>query len=202
MKIELQGIGKRYHARWLFRNLNATVETNHSLALIGRNGSGKSTLLQIIYRYVVPTEGKVIALSENNPINEQDVPMHAAFVAPYLELPEELTLIESVNFHFKMRKALSDDMSSLINGCGLEGNENKQIKYFSSGMKQRLKLALAFNTDAPLLLLDEPCSNLDKNGINWYCDMMKKMSGKRTIIVASNQDYEYDFCNQILDVTE
>ena len=195
MQIELREIGKRFHTQWLFKDISIVVPEFSSCAIIGKNGSGKSTLLQIIYKYVIPTKGKVIATSNQIELSEEEMIVQSAFVSPYMELPEELTLMELVTFHFKMRTSIEPDYAKIIASCGLKGNENKLIKYFSSGMKQRLKLALAFYTDCRLLLLDEPCSNLDQQGVDWYCDMIKSSPKNRTIFVASNQEVEYGFCD-------
>jgi ABC-type multidrug transport system ATPase subunit len=88
----------------------------------------------------------------------------------------------------------------MVEACGLGGQEKKPVKYFSSGMKQRLKLVMAIYANTPLLLLDEPCSNLDEQGIKWYRDLMKTQLGKRTILIASNQGFEYDFCDAELSL--
>lgn len=202
MELKLDGLGKRYHGRWLFRELTVQIASNSAWVIRGNNGSGKSTLLQILFRYINPTKGSVTHLRNDIPVAESNLMQHTAFVAPYIELPEELTLLEVIHFHFSMRKPVTDDWQQCILESGLNGNENKQVRYFSSGMKQRLKLLLAFNTEADLLLLDEPCSNLDAQGISWYCDMVAKWKGKRTLIVASNVEEEYRFCDHTLRIGE
>ncbi len=200
MELTLQGIGKKFHAQWLFRDVSMVIPSLSSLAITGKNGSGKSTLLQIIYRYVMPSKGITIAKISGEITSDESFISQTAFVSPYTELPEELTLIEAITFHFKMCTPVEMDFDRLIEACGLTGHKNKQIKYFSSGMKQRLKLALAFNTECNLLLLDEPCSNLDQQGVKWYCDTVQKLLKKRTIIIASNQEVEYSFCDKIYEV--
>ena len=76
------------------------------------------------------------------------------------------------------------------------------IKYFSSGMKQRLKLALAFCSDTPMLMLDEPTSNLDKQGVEWYLGLVQQFAAGRLTIICSNQEHEYSFCTQHLDISD
>ena len=84
---------------------------------------------------------------------------------------------------------------------GLKNAAKKQIRNFSSGMKQRLKLALAIFDQAPILLLDEPCSNLDQEGIQTYHQLMQAYAMHKLIIVASNDPQEYQFCSQQLSLS-
>lgn len=183
--------------------MNLLFESNHSYALTGYNGSGKSTLLQIIYGYQVPSAGKVLFSVNGNPVPEETLYQHIAIATPYMELPEELTLLEVLEFHFSFKRlALNMSFEMLIAEAGLSGSEDKQVKYFSSGMKQRLKLILAFYNDCEVLLLDEPCSNMDDQGVSWYRYMINEQKGKRTIIIASNQRSEYDFCDAVYNITD
>ena len=193
MEIKLEGIGKKYGRQWIFRNLDFVVEPNSATAITGHNGSGKSTLLQIVSSFTDPTTGKVI-YSQPDPIP------HISYVAPYLELIEELTLLEHLDFHFTFKKA-TIPFDLMIQRAELAGAEHKSIGEFSSGMKQRLKLLLAFYTQTSLICLDEPTSNLDEQGIQWYQREVMNQKGNRTIIIASNQRFEYNFCNQAIDLT-
>jgi ABC-type multidrug transport system ATPase subunit len=202
LEIELKDIGKKFAKRWLFRHISFKVHTHQMIALTGHNGSGKSTLLQLIFGYQVPTEGSVSLSSNGNMMNEADRFRHMSFVAPYLELPEELSMMELLHYHFSFKQLRPGySYEELIAQAGLAGNEDKHIRYFSSGMKQRLKLLLAFNDTAPVLLLDEPTSNLDENGIQWYRQQLSEQRQHRTILIASNQPYEYEGCDAVLDVT-
>jgi ABC-type multidrug transport system ATPase subunit len=202
LNIALNGIGKKFNRTWLFRDVNLQFESNHAYALTGFNGSGKSTLLQIIYGYQVASAGKVEVSANGKPVADEILYKHIAIATPYMELPEELTLLEVLEFHFAFKKLVNDiTFEMIIAEAGLSGSEDKQVKYFSSGMKQRLKLMLAFYNDCEILLLDEPCSNLDEQGVRWYRDMMKEQKGTRTIIIASNQQSEYDFCDAVYSIT-
>jgi len=187
----------------LFRNISFSFKEQHSYAIVGNNGSGKSTLLQMIYGFQTISSGKIILHNGHQLLGEEQVFQHTSFVAPYLELLEDYTLKEMLQFHFQFKQIQGnlsiDDMMVL---CKLENNRDKQIKLFSSGMKQRLKLALVFFSNTPLILLDEPCSNLDMQGIQWYHEMVKEVIGKRTLIIASNQKFEYDFCDDELRIED
>lgn len=202
MQITLSDIGKRFNRQWIFKGIHTTFEDAKSYALTGNNGSGKSTLLQLIYNYQTISKGQIKYEYEQQVLEENDLIHKIAFAAPYLELIEEFSLNEMLRFHFNfLPKQHGTSLHEMIIEAGLAGNENKQIRYFSSGMKQRLKLVLALFSDTPLLLLDEPCSNLDEQGIAWYRKMIQEQLGKRTIIIASNQLFEYDFCDTVLNIT-
>lgn len=203
MRITLNKIGKKFQHEWVFKNINYTFQQGQTYAITGPNGSGKSTLLQIISGMLPASEG-TIAFTEN----EKEVePSHVFrcfdFVAPYQELIEEFTLSEFLDFHFSFKK-LKEGLTKneLVKLTMLDSSMNKQIRNFSSGMKQRLKLSLAFFSQSPVLLLDEPTSNLDELGFNWYMKFVQKQKNHRTIIISSNQPQEYIFCENIIAVKD
>lgn len=172
--------------------------------ILGANGSGKSTLLQVIAGSLIPSEGIVKLNVNGSNVQEENVYKHISYAAPYLELFDEFTLTECIEFQAQLkpfRKELST--KQIIEITELEKAKDKQLKYYSSGMKQRVRLALAVLADTSLLLLDEPTSNLDRKAIDWYQNLVSYHSQNRMIIVASNQqEYEYPFCNQELRVEE
>ena len=199
IQISLQEAGKRFNKDWIFKDLNYCFEMGQHYALIGNNGSGKSTLLQTIAGYITLSKGKIDwGTVEANTLFQQ-----ISFAAPYLELVEELTTLEQFEFHAQF-KALRKDISitAIIELIGLKDATEKQIRYFSSGMKQRLKLALAIFSETPILLLDEPCSNLDKEGYALYHTMIQKYALHKLIIVGSNDTQEYDFCTKHINLQD
>jgi ATPase subunit of ABC transporter with duplicated ATPase domains len=201
MELILQDIGKQFNRQWIFNGINFHIHSNTSTAIIGNNGTGKSTLIQLLYNFQTQSKGTITYLLNQQEITNEDVSRHISFVAPYLELPEEFTLNELIQFHFKLRsKNNLFEIQTLLNEVHLIENENKFIKHFSSGMKQKLKLVLAFCSASDLLLLDEPCSNLDEESIQWFRQCIQKIKGSKTIVIASNMREEYDFCEQQLDI--
>lgn len=197
MKISLQNAGKRFNRDWIFRSCTLDLLPNHSYAITGPNGSGKSTLLQVIAGATLHSEGTVFYSNEKKKIT--DPYLHIAIAAPYLELVEEMTATEMLEFHSSF-KLLSASIPSILSAVQLEKAANKQIRYFSSGMKQRLKLAQAFFSNVPVLLLDEPTTNLDADGIALYRYLVQKQLGKKLIIISSNVGAEYDFCSEVIPV--
>ncbi len=194
MRIVLENIEKKFNKDILFTSVNLIFELNNKYALIGANGSGKSTLLQIISSYLSPNKGSISYVIKNKKIEADQLFQYISIAAPYLELIEEMTLIEFLEYHFsfKKNKIGIHEMISLVN---LDEAKNKPIEKFSSGMKQRVKLLQAFMSDTPILLLDEPCSNLDQDGINLYHQLMEKYTDNRIVIVASNEQQEIAQCN-------
>jgi len=164
MQIILNNAGKRFSREWIFRNLNYEFTTGKSYAITGPNGSGKSTLLQIISASMLLNEGQAKWIS-NKAVEPDTVHFYISFAAPYLELIEEMTAKEFLYFHSRFKNFIEKfSASEILDRAGLIHAADKQIRYFSSGMKQRLKLAQAIFSDVPVILLDEPCTNLDASG--------------------------------------
>ena len=201
MKIKLTDVGKRFNREWIFRHLNFEFHSQTSYAIIGPNGSGKSTLLQIIAGATIFNEGQIDYILSGKNINAEKVYTNISIAAPYLELVEEMTLIEFFQFHSSLKKWLSSfDSKKIISIINLEDAAQKQIRYFSSGMKQRVKLAQAIFSNVPVVLLDEPCTNLDEEGIALYKSLVHDHCKDRLLIVSSNDIQEYDFCEESVDI--
>lgn len=201
MKIVLADAGKRYNRDWIFRRLHFTFETNNAYAITGSNGSGKSTLLQAIGGAIGFTEGHCNWERNGTEIAAENIYRHISICAPYLELVEEMTFPEFLKFHSNFKPFLSGTtIDAMIDEIGLSSTGNKKINQFSSGMKQRVKLAQCIFSDTPFVLLDEPCTNLDAAGIELYHRLIKKYCNNRIVIVSSNDETEYGFCNHFLNM--
>jgi ABC-type multidrug transport system ATPase subunit len=203
LNIQVQKASKRFQYEWIFRNLDLTLNSGESLAITGGNGSGKSTLLKCISGAIPLSGGKISYLSESSQIPESNWFTYLTLATPYMELPEEFTLKEVIEFHFKFKKPFQNLTEKEITEIlYLENHQHKPVSQFSSGMKQRLKLGMAVLSEVPLILLDEPTSNLDKKGVSWYSELISNFCGKRTIIVCSNEPREYDFCTQKISLED
>lgn len=202
MTISLQHVGRRFNQEWIFRGVDYRFESGGQYAVLGPNGSGKSTLLSVLLGNLSPSEGTVVYEQEAT-IPVEAVYKYISFAAPYVDLIEEFTLQETIDFHFKFKGFYAGmDAERVLELLGLAKSQDKALKYFSSGMKQRTKLALACCADTPLLFLDEPTSNLDKQGVAWYLDLIARFGSDRTVIVGSNQEVEYNFCNHFVQLTD
>ncbi|WP_214227281.1 ABC transporter ATP-binding protein [Pedobacter sp. B4-66] len=202
MTITLQDIGRRFNQEWIFKGINYQFNSGGKYAILGPNGSGKSTLLSVILGNLSPSEG-IITYDQEKSIAVEKIYQHVSFAAPYLDLIEEFTLQETIDFHFKFKQLHKDfDEEMVLELLGLKKSQDKALKHFSSGMKQRTKLVLACCTETPILLLDEPTSNLDKQGVSWYHELIERFTDNRLVIVGSNQEAEYSFCNHFVQITD
>ncbi len=213
MKINATNAGKRFNRDWIFRHFNYEFVSGKAYAITGPNGSGKSTLLQVIAGAIAPSEGKVkyevtgyrlqVAGKKEQDNNENDFYRHISIAAPYLEVIEEMTANEFLEFHGQFKPLLnSHSVHSILSEVGLEHASQKQIRYYSSGMKQRIKLAQAFFSDTPVVLLDEPCTNLDAEGIELYHQLISNHCKNRLVLVSSNDEVEYRFCGERISIVD
>jgi len=200
--VRLCNVGKRYNREWIFRHCNYQFQPAKSYAITGSNGSGKSTLLQVISGSLTHNEGTVeITNGEQGIVNTEQFYKQISIAAPYLELIEEMTATEMLQFHSGF-KELSSPISTILQTVSLENAAHKQIRYYSSGMKQRLKLAQAFFSNTPVLLLDEPTTNLDADGVALYHQLIKNHTANKLVIVSSNDKEEYEFCEEVIKVAD
>jgi ABC-type multidrug transport system ATPase subunit len=204
MKIVLDKAGKQFSRNWIFRNLSLSISSPQKLAILGPNGSGKSTLLQMMSGHLSPTEGKIQFSQNGTSFDIENVFQQISIATPYLELIEEFTLTEIIDFHFKFKKPVNNlSTDEIIRLTELEKAKNKAFKFFSSGMKQRAKLALAILSDVQIVLLDEPLSNLDKAAGAWYRKMVEDYLKNKLVVVCSNHHPgEYDFCEQVMNIND
>jgi ABC-type multidrug transport system ATPase subunit len=154
-------------------------------------------LLQIISGYATLSKGSI----EWGAFDSNTIFQQISIAAPYLEVVEEFTTKEQFEFHEKFKPLRKDlSITDMIEMIGLKEATDKQIRYYSSGMKQRLKLALAIFSETPVLLLDEPCSNLDKEGYALYQNLIQQYAMHKLIIVGSNDPQEYQYCNKQINL--
>jgi ABC-type multidrug transport system ATPase subunit len=202
VKIYLKACGKRYRRQWVFKELSGTLESPQAYAVLGRNGAGKSTLLRMLAGMQLPTVGKLRYEIGGKEVAREDLFRHISFCAPGIELVEELTLAEMLSFHFSYKSVLPGlTLGGIPEILGLESAVHKPLSDFSSGMKQRVKIGLALFADTPLVLLDEPCSNLDESGVGQYQAWIAQYRRDRLLIVGSNDPREYAFCEQEIVLT-
>ncbi len=190
-------ISKNFSNQKIITDFNYTFESNETYAVLGANGVGKSTLMKIIAGYLNTSSGTIQYFDVEKLVPSEQQYKFISFAAPYMELIEEFTLEELLQFHRKFKKFKSNFIESDIPSVLLNTKSKKKpINTFSSGMKQRLKLVLAIFTDSPIILLDEPTTNLDTEGIEWFHRMVEKyiLLNDGILIVASNTETDYFFC--------
>lgn len=206
MKITLNNCGKNYHRSWLFKDITLTIPIDSTpgstlkLALLGPNGAGKSTFTLLLAGQTDPTEGVVQWHdASGKSIPQSQWHRNVALASPGMELPEEFTLSEWFDFHQQIKGFQSGITKELIlTLCGFPKNTlTKQILTFSSGMKQRVKLCAAVLGNQPLVILDEPLTNLDSAGQMVFTTLLSEYLNNRSFIIASNRPDEWrDYCTQ------
>jgi ABC-type multidrug transport system ATPase subunit len=199
MNIELNLLEKSYHKKIIFRNLSAKFESGGRYGIAGHNGSGKSTLLKILAGLITPNSGSISYSTAENSIPVESIFEHINYAAPYLDLPVDLSFYELLNFHFSIKKRYESISNEAINES-LQLPSDMPIRQFSSGMLQRVKLALAFFTASDIILLDEPTETLDEQGFQLYRRLLETYSRQRTTIIASNKEEDFIDCISILKV--
>ncbi len=201
MHIQLEQIGKKYNREWIFRGLSYTFQAGKKYAITGPNGAGKSTLLQTIAGSTELSKGSIKYSIAGQEILSENAFKNLSICAPYLTLIEEMTALEFLSFHESFKSFMPNITPSIIlETIGLTAAANKQIRNFSSGMKQRIKLAQAVFSEVPVLFLDEPCTNLDETGYALYQSLIQDYASQKLVIVSSNDKAEYHFCEEVIDI--
>lgn len=199
MEIKLLGIGKQYRYVWIFRHITETMRPGERWAILGPNGAGKSTLIKVLGGFLTPSEGQVEYLEDHKKLEEATLSIN--FSAPYVDLLEELTTREMCTFHAARRPwQVGLDTEQVMRIGHFENHADKQLRYFSTGMKQRLKVTLALCTESSAVLMDEPCSNFDQRYRDWYHDLVQTYLCGRLLVVASNDPWDYAFCDRVMQV--
>ena len=190
--MKVTDLTKRFGSRKVFSGLSFELTTGDSMTVMGPNGSGKSTLLMTLLSLYRPTKGRVDFFENDYSIDESQVRWHASFVSPYLNLYDQLSAEENLKFFSTIsgRSVTGKQINRLLKKVGLEGRGNDLVAEYSSGMKQRLKYAVALLKNPAFLLLDEPTSNLDEDGKQLVADVLKKYRSQCITIIATNDEKE------------
>lgn len=200
--LQTEKLGKRFNREWIFKDFSYQFTAGKTYGITGPNGSGKSTLLQVLWGQV-PQSAGVVSYQVNGlaqPV--EDIFQQVSIATPYLDLIEEFTLVELLDFHFRMRKIRSQlSVKDLPELFELTPAKDKLIGNYSSGMRQRVKLGLALFTEASFVFLDEPFTNLDEKAIIWYKNQANLISNS-TVFIASNDPREYENSHENIRITD
>jgi len=203
MTITADGVAKEFNRRPILRDISFSLSSPASLAITGKNGSGKSTLSKIVAGLMHPTKGSMTYNIENQTIDIEDFKHHIGFVSPYLNLYDEFTALENLQSLSRIRAASLPSpgkICELLTFVDLWHRRDDAVGTFSSGMKQRLKYAFALLHEPSLLILDEPSSNLDTDGIAIVQDIVRKQKQEGVLIIATNDEEEAAWCSQKIHV--
>lgn len=204
MKITLNNAAKRFNFEWIFKSLSYTFSPENSYAITGSNGSGKTTLISILTGYSSLSEGSILFFdTHNSEIKRDDVYQKVSISSPASALIDELTLVEHIEFHSQFKPFINHlSANEIVEILELKNHQHKFLSQYSTGMKQRVKLALAILSDVELILLDEPTANLDAAAITWFHQLLKKYAGNRLLIIASNEPEDLVHCNVVVDMKQ
>lgn len=187
MRIVVENLQKNFNNQLVFQNLSLEINANQKIAFVGPNGSGKSTALLCLAGFYQPSKGKVDFIKNNSIIEEVQKFSYLSIASPYLELPENFSALEIFNFQSNLKPFLKDiSQDFFFNSIKLVRSKNTPVKFFSSGMKQILKLGLAIFADTPILFLDEPCSNLDESNMLIFNEIFKSYALNKTVLIGTN----------------
>ena len=203
MKIKLSNAGKRFNREWIFRHSDLEFSNGQAYAITGPNGSGKSTLLQAIAGMLQLSEGSIAYTLNGKTIPGEDAYRSLSYCAPYFDVIEEMTLTEFFQFHSRFKPFIHQfSVENVIEAIDLNNAAAKQIRHYSSGMKQRVKLGQAIFSDTAVVLLDEPCTNLDDRGVDLYHGLYTRFCMDRLVIVCSNNEVEYSFTGERINILD
>lgn len=204
--VKAEDLTKTFSGKSIFKKVNFSLSAGESAVITGRNGSGKSTLMKIVAGLLSPSSGSVKFISDNADIGEEFIRLRSGFLSPYLNLYDELTGMENLMLFSKLkdpgRRDVSDELRELLLFVGLYERRNDQFRAYSSGMKQKLKIAFALLHEPELLLLDEPRSNLDKEGIEMIEKMAEAQKSRGILIIATNDEDDLKLCSQRISIEE
>lgn len=202
-RLTLTDVHKRFNRRAIFQKVAVDLKGPGSVAVVGRNGSGKSTLAKIVAGVLSPTSGIVRLEVDGAEIPRVERYRHLGFVSPYLTLYDEFTATENVTMLEAMRSGVTPgeaEVGALLESMGLEARKNDRVGTFSSGMKQRVKYAVALVHRPPLLILDEPTANLDSDGIEFVRQVAMRQKNEGILLVATNDQDEADWCERRIEL--
>ena len=204
MRIEFQQVSKRFAYEWIFRNMDLNFQSGDSWGIVGPNGSGKSTFIRLLMGTLDPSVGSIQYRDiDGKSIHVNQVFNHFSFTAPYMDIPPNYTMDEIIKFHFSFRSPIEGlSPKSIISLSNLDKSKRKAIRQFSSGMKQRVKLALALCTDSDYVVLDEPTTNLDDSTKEWFHDLVKNQIQNRGLIIATNEKDDLLLCEKQVKIID
>ena len=202
MKLIAEKLTKTFNDHIIFKDITFQTESGSCLAVVGPNGSGKTTLLRILSKLILPSDGTVAFYSGETLIPEENIHRQIGFLGPYLELYQDLTAAENLNFFARIRglKNFNQKMAELLQHFGLQGREHDLVKTYSSGMKQRLKYVFALLHSPDILFIDEPRSNLDEEGIAAVYQLFKAYKRDHLLVLATNDHEDLTFADTTVEI--
>ena len=198
-QLEVTDLSKTFGVRRIFNNISFVVATGQSLAITGPNGYGKSTMIHILTGLGRASSGVVLYTSDSGRLSFEQYQNRMAVVTPYHEFYDAMTASENLAFYSGLAglEFGGQDILSALRWFGLEGRGNDSVGAYSSGMKQRLKYALAMLRRPEILLLDEPTAYLDEAGKKLILEFLESVKSTTLIVIATNEKEEAGFAERV-----
>jgi heme exporter protein A len=200
IELTAKNLSKKFDRKTIFDNINFSLTRGSSTAITGKNGSGKSTLIKIIANLLTETSGELNLFIKGSKQKKEVVYKYIGFVSPYLNLYDEFTGYENLKLVADIRGMGYENIDPVLKRVGLYPRRNDQLKIYSSGMKQRLKIAFSILHNPEVLLLDEPTSNLDLEGVGVIDDIANEYKKDRILIIATNDAHERSLCENEINL--
>lgn len=201
--VEFAKVGKRFGNRSVLAGVSGCLEPRRVLVIAGPNGSGKSTLLNILSGVLRPSRGEVTYRNGGAVVPRSQWFSRLGMAAPDMAVYEELSALENLRFfaHVRGESTDSEGLASLLEELGLARREHSRpVGTYSSGMKQRVKLAQAVVHRPAVLLLDEPSSNLDAAGRAVVEGLVRRFSATAAVAVATNDPREMAWGDESIEL--
>lgn len=201
-ELRVHKLSKRFGYQWIIRDFDGIFSSNRIYGIAGNNGSGKSTLIKMFSGFLSPTSGDIRYIVDGKSLQISQIFHFISLAGPYTDLINEFTLQEMFTFHQKFKKLkVPITYKEFEDVIQLTGQKGKLLQHFSSGMKQKIQLALALLSDTPILLLDEPTSFLDKTAKIWFAELIGKHASDRLVFIASNDAFDIGLCSELIDLS-
>lgn len=194
-------ISKSFGARHIVRDLSCELLSGTTTAFVGPNGCGKSTVVKMLAGLLRPDRGSIELRLGTTIAERSEIPSYVGLVAPYLNIYDEFTPMELLALHFGLhgRDINHIDSNELFSRVGLRDRINSRVRTFSSGLRQRVVLALAVSHEPAILVLDEPSITLDDEGRAVVAQEVRHAASRGAIVlVATNDDRERELCSNVV----
>ncbi|MEO8399120.1 MAG: ABC transporter ATP-binding protein [Ignavibacteriaceae bacterium] len=206
VEIICENLSKSFSGKQVFKDLSFKISNTQSLSVTGKNGSGKSTLIKILSNLILPSNGKILLQQNGMPLEKEKWFHKIGLLSPYINLYDELTGFENLNFFYKLKssdeKNIPEKINFLLQKTGLYDNRNELVRNYSSGMKQKLKIAFAIMKEPEILIMDEPRTNLDSTGLELIYEVSNKQKEKGILIIATNEESDNNICDISINIED
>ena len=206
MTIELKDISHRFGTSWVLKNNTVTIPEGQVVALLGPNGSGKSTLLRILATLLPPTRGDGLIFGYSLRNNKNEIRRRLHWLGHDFQLYQTLSARENLEFFYKLQgeKPNPEKIQETLREVSLFAHQNRTVSQFSAGMRKRLSLARLLLKETPLVLLDEPHTNLDQDGrlLMNRCIANWKKKGTTLILASHEEATILPLCDTVMTLKE